>query len=133
MPLIVQQNSSHGGVQLILRPGTPNAAPQLAAKGLAPQNLILQQGGTASAPQVILQHAGGQRGTIQQVSYEVFSRGGIGAELIFFYIAAPAVSARPYCKRDDSATGPHVYCDEQPVEFAAIDAGVAPAAPESDQ
>ncbi|GLV37010.1 BRD4 interacting chromatin remodeling complex associated protein [Carabus blaptoides fortunei] len=72
MPLIVQQNTAQG-VQLILRPGTPNSGPHLAAAAAAgklgtPQNLILQQspGPGSAGPQVLIQHTGAQRQTTLQ-------------------------------------------------------------------
>lgn len=68
MPLIVQQNTAQG-VQLILRPGTPNSS-QIASK-IQPQNLILQQG-PAQQPAVLIQH-GNRNQAIQQVSQLRFS------------------------------------------------------------
>lgn len=65
MPLIVQQNTAQG-VQLILRPGTPNSA-QIAGK-IQPQNLILQQG-PPQQPTVLIQHGNRNQTTIQQVGF----------------------------------------------------------------
>lgn len=63
MPLIVQQNTAQG-VQLILRPGTPNSA-QIAGK-IQPQNLILQQAPNQQ-PAVLIQHGNRNQTITQQV------------------------------------------------------------------
>lgn len=62
MPLLVQQNTPQG-IQLVLRPGTPNNATQLGNQRT--QNLILQQSNTSQTPTVLIQH-NSRPTTIQQ-------------------------------------------------------------------